>query len=91
MQHTYALLLGSDCATDLSDLAECSGSHTCTLILSLQTQVVIVQTSVNVLLHPPTLHSLSASWHYVVVHCQVVLGMSEGSCHACLAVCNPCS
>ncbi len=63
MQHTYALLLGSHCATGLSDLAECFGSHTFTLISSLQMQIGIALTSVNVLLHPATLHSLSASWY----------------------------
>ena len=62
MHHTYALLLGSDCATGLSDLAERLGSHTFTRMSSLQTQVGIVHTSVNVLLHPPMLQNLSASW-----------------------------
>lgn len=76
MQHTYALLLGSHCATGLSDLAECFGFHTFTLVSSLQIVVGTVLTSVNVLLHPATRHCLSAILNHVVADCQVVFNMS---------------
>ena len=92
MQHTYALLFGSRCATGLSDLADCFESHTFTLISSLQTEVGIVHPSVNVLLHPAMQHCLSASFE--TFGCKVPKGfqyISQGSHHARLAVCKPCS